>query len=200
MEGDEPVGDGDPPASAKRTPATGARPLVRRSLPLVVLSLSTEPPVLLGGTGENRARREVPVPRGVPLLREVGKERLQRVGHRHPSTGTERTTLTSCPFSGSCLPDVIRAYRASPPDAFARAGRNLIGRVTLVSGRVPLLDELGKVRNEARLVLAGSVGHTFLPFVIVETSLFSVGVERVRCLPIPPASNLACSSRSPRTP
>jgi hypothetical protein len=87
----------------------------------------------------------------VPLLREIGTQARQAVGHRRPAPAAKwAARLSGGSVVRRCSPFVIGTARALPPDPARGTVRNLFGPQPRVGRRVPLSHEIGPTAHPIR--------------------------------------------------
>lgn len=89
------------------------------------------------------------VARRVEEGREVGPDGRESIGDRDAQTGAEGATAPTRPVVGTCLPLVVRAGSALPPDPRVGPEGHLVGEELTVPGGVPLGDERGVAGHPA---------------------------------------------------
>lgn len=129
--------------SAERAAVPVPSPRVHNRAPNVILARRTTPPHGPARASDDLLRPQLAVALRVPLGRDRGEQRCERVRDRYASAGAEGTAAALF-GADPCLrrPNVIHSARASPPDTLRRPGGHGVGEEIYVLGRVPLGDEV----------------------------------------------------------
>src|SRR5258708_6804447 len=103
------------------------------------------PPNLCCRPGHYFVRREVSVLGRMPLRRELRETRSERVCHRDVPSNTVRAA-SSLPGSlvQCCLPLVVGALGALPPNYHSGPSHNLTGCEASILRRMPLSSDFGE--------------------------------------------------------
>jgi hypothetical protein len=156
-------------AETVRTSPLAVEAVMWRRLPHMIVADRARPPARSRGTGDDSFRRELPVHRWVPLLREVATNGGQAVCDRDFNAGAERAPLTACGAVVRCgSPLMVRSQRAPPPDLAPGPIAHAFRLKPDVLCRMPLSNEirppanpvLRSRRRRARPVPHGAPGST----------------------------------------